>query len=356
MTNWMVKKMGRYKQPYTLHKVGKYWYYRTYDANGLRTTAHTTGQTSKTAARDYCEALYLSGTLTSNNEYFSSYAEHFFDDDSPYVKDRIKPLSINTLKSYRSALNLHLITKLKKKKLADINYTFLKKFRIDLLEQLKPASVDMILQVFNIVLQTAMRDGLIQTNPFDILEPMKYTIESRDAFNRDEVKLLYFEIDERFKSVILMCAMTGMRIAECVSVMQSDIVAGDDFHYIHLTKQLQRKEWTTLKTKEQRDIPIIDELVQMVWNNDFFPYTEFYASIKKIISTFKNYEKRMLSTHSLRHFFITNAKSCGINDAKVEKIAGHSLKGIQEVYTNFKADDLADILEWQKELYNELIK
>lgn len=54
--------------------------------------------------------------------------------------------------------------------------------------------------------------------------------------------------------------------------------------------------------------------------------------------------------------YITNSKSCGINAGKVEKIAGHSLRGMQEVYTNFKVEDLKDVLSWQKELYKELMK
>lgn len=346
--------MGRYKENYTLFKRGKYWYYRTYDANGIRTTAKTTGKTSKNAARDYCESLYLAGTLISNSLTFGEYAEHFLDDNSPYVKDRVTPLSFNTLKAYRNVLNNHLIPDLKTKKIVDINYTFLKKYRMNLIENYKPSSVQGMLSVFYIIMQTARRDGLITSNPFDILEPMQAPKNTRDAFSRSEVKQLYNEINVDFKKVILMCALTGMRITECISVRESDIVQGNGFKFIHLTKQLQRHGWTDLKTKEKRDIPIIDELIPYIWNNDFFPGTEFYASLKNVASRFPEYKERMLSTHSLRHFFITNSKSCGINAGKVEKIAGHSLHGMQEVYTNFKAEDLTDILKWQKDLFLEL--
>ena len=58
----------RYREPYTLipRKVSNktIWYYRTYDKEGKRTTARSTGQTAKTAARAYCATLHKEGNLT----------------------------------------------------------------------------------------------------------------------------------------------------------------------------------------------------------------------------------------------------------------------------------------------------
>lgn len=47
-------------------------------------------------------------------------------------------------------------------------------------------------------------------------------------------------------------------------------------------------------------------------------------------------------------FFITNSKASGVPPIKVEYLAGHSLKGMEQIYTNFRAADCTEILEWQK--------
>lgn len=47
----------------------------------------------------------------------------------------------------------------------------------------------------------------------------------------------------------------------------------------------------------------------------------------------------------------------GINRAKLlreTELSESTLRGMQEVYTNFKAEDLTDILKWQKDLFLEL--
>ena len=88
--------MPRYRQTYTLFKRGKFFYYRTYTAEGVRTTAHSTGCTSLTAARVYCDRLFLEGKMFAGSGMtFRNYAAGFFDKDSVYAKDNgLSPRSI----------------------------------------------------------------------------------------------------------------------------------------------------------------------------------------------------------------------------------------------------------------------
>ena len=58
----------RYREPFTIFP-GKMksglvvWYYQTYDNKNRRTTARSTGQTKKGAARAYCNKLYKDDAL-----------------------------------------------------------------------------------------------------------------------------------------------------------------------------------------------------------------------------------------------------------------------------------------------------
>lgn len=346
----------RYKQPYTLFKRGKYWYFRTYDNRGVRTTAHSTGQTSKSAAKLFCDNLYLNGSLNQSNITFRKYAEHFIDDDSMFITDRPFPMSINSIKLYRVYLRI-LIEELGQLPMSDIDYITLKTFRGKLLQNYSTGYVKGIFAFLDKIFKYAVRSRLINSNPCEVIETLKVVDGDKDAFTREEVKALYSETS--YKDTVLLMALTGMRTSEALCVRASDLTVKDGVNFIHLTAQCDDKgNRIPLKSKFsktlERYIPIIPELVPICERNEFHRLVYMSVQIKKITSKFTDNEKRKLSLYSCRHFFITDAKSHGVIESKVETIAGHKLKGITNVYTNYHAEDLTDILAWQLEVYNFL--
>lgn len=346
--------MSRYKQPYSLYKRGDYWYYRTYTPDGIRTTAKSTGCTSKNAAKDYCNKLYLAGNLYQSEINFKTFAEHFYDDNAPYVRDRVEPLAENTLRGYRVKLNQCILPYFKNTSIGDINYTKLKEFRIWMLKSYSVSHVISTMSTLKHIIDAAYRDRIISVNPFSYLESMNVKPNERDAFTLQELITLYQTIPEEFKKTILLMALTGMRISEAVGILPEDIIQADGFEYINLTKQFNNKKYKKLKGKLSRPIPIMPEIKDLIGFNHL-RLSAFYREYNKIKSTFENANERNLSFHSLRHFFITQAKAKNYNDVKVEYIAGHTLKGITKVYTNFKPEDLTEIIEFQKIIYNEII-
>lgn len=346
--------MSRYREPYTLYKRGDYWYYRTYTPDGIRTAGKTTGQKNKTAARDYCNKLYLSGSLWTSEKTFGEYAKHFYDDNSPYVRDRITPLTENTLRGYRIKMNQYIMPYFSKYKIADINYTVLKRFRIQMLEKYAPSNVVSTMSTLKHIIDNAYRDRLIPVNPYDYLETFNVQKKERDAFTYEEIIYIYKNIPEEFKNIILLMACTGLRISEAIGITSEDFCSADDFEYIHLWRQFNNHKYKDLKNKELRDIPIIPEIKQLI-GFDPTRLSALYRYFEPLKKQLTNFEERKLCFHSLRHYFITASKSAGINPLKVETIAGHSLRGITKIYTNFKVTDLKDILSWQKDFYNKFI-
>lgn len=191
--------MSRYKQPYSLFKRGKFWYYRTYDISGVRTTAHTTGQTSKSAAKAYCDNLFLQGALWQTNQTFKDYAEHFYDDNAPYLKDRVEPLAENSIRGIRVRMKNYIMPYFSKMKLADIKYTTLKEFRIKMLQDYSASNVISTMSTLKHIFDAAYRDRLIAVNPFSYLEPLNVKQNEKDAFTLQEVKVLYQKIPDEFK-------------------------------------------------------------------------------------------------------------------------------------------------------------
>ena len=199
-------------------------------------------------------------------------------------------------------------------------------------------------------------DGLIQRDPFDNLRAIQNNEGARDALTIEEVAKVYHSVDDDIKNKVLILALTGMRVSEMSAVSKSELAEENGITYIHLEKQLINNKFEPLKTKKPRDIPISKKIIPLI--EDYFFRHSFILQKKLVpsIHQIQNWKERKLCVHSLRHFFISSAKSYGINHLKVEAIAGHSLKGIQEVYTTFHVSDLSDIIEWQEWAYLKIIE
>ena len=339
-----------YRHSYTLYKRGGYWYYRVWSADGRR-VAKSTGRTSKGAARTYCDKLLLAGKLLSESGTFASYARGFFDDGSVYVlSNALKPKSVQM---YRRMLDAYIMPHFKAVRLEDITYSRIMAFRLSLQEKgVAARTINIAMTVLKIIISVALRDNIIRRSPFVGYKALRVP-QTKDAFTEDELRTaLPLIADERTRGFVLLLALTGMRISEGFGVCAGDVVEADGLLYIHLARQLQDGAYVPLKSGECRDIPIIPELLPLVGAEKPTRVT-VYRNTRPAFDAASGGSRR-LTVHSLRHFFITSAKSCGINAGKVETIAGHSLKGMEAVYTNYKAKDLAEITRWQKPTYDRL--
>lgn len=340
----------KYKQPYSLYKRGKYYYYRTYDDKGNRTTAKSTGKKTKYEAREFCDSLYLSNNLVKNEILFKTFAAGFYDPEGLYFKDRAAPAANNTIKQYKSLLINYIMPYFENIKVIDIDYLKLKTFRIYLAERLAPASVVSVMGALGRILVSAYRNDIIKNNPFDKLESYNADKGQRDAFTLDEVKTIYKNISDEYKPVILTIALCGLRISEFLGLSPDTIQEEKNIYYLNLTRQRCKGNYIPLKRNSVRVIPVIDYIKNYVlslnnnWKFEYYINKEFHK-VKDIY--FKNTD-RELTIHSLRHFFITNTKSCGVIESKVEYIAGHKLKGVKGIYTNYKINDLTELLDWQE--------
>lgn len=108
----------RITEPYTifLRKLPSgrdVYYYQYRDENGRRSPAYSTGTDKLSKARRICNKLYNEGKFQTNSGLlFRTYAEHFFDEDSPYRKWKRangEDLAKSTLASYVKFLNFQLL-------------------------------------------------------------------------------------------------------------------------------------------------------------------------------------------------------------------------------------------------------
>lgn len=362
--------MPRYKEPFTLYKrKGKkasIWYYRCYSPTGERSCGRSTGKTSKTLARQYCQELIAAGKLwTGEAVTFRQYAEHFFDDNSQWVLERTmngkQTFADRSLILNRQTVDVHLLPYFGKYKFSDIKPSVVKKYRIYESEKgLKNKSINNIIGVFSIIVRSAMADCVIN---FDPLLSVGYLptddSEEVNAFTREQIISMFSKKwnDDEVRLFSLIGALTGMRISEILAIRKDNLFE----KYIDVTDQRIKYELKPLKTKEARFVPIPEGLYKLLKErvSDGFAFEHndnYYRKYLYKNCGVKNYKEENLKFHSLRHFANTDMLAHNIPETKVRGVLGHSEgKGtMTDRYTNWRPEMFPEVYEWQEELIEEI--
>jgi integrase len=375
--------MPKYRENYTLYQRkqgnGKhYWYYRTYAPSGKLLWGKTTGKTSKQAARLYCEDLLKKGQLYGGScKFFRDYAAGFFDDDSPWLSDRMEgstPERPALSKSYIECIRLHLrryiLPFFDSSKMEELKPSLTRKFRTvlrtsgvapvgELAKPLAAKTINNVVSTFRIICDAAIADGDLILDPLKTIKPLPEDEKKRDAFTFDEVRKVLKGIkDKSAYASVLTAACTGMRIAEVLGIRKSKIFP----EYLNLTDQFYHGEVRPLKTKDARKIPLCPDFQKFVAAADYSARYEVvrYDFNRAVDATLTAavHRKRGLCIHSLRHFFNTYLLAENVPPVKVAAVLGHSTGAgsMQERYTNWRPEQFPEVYTVQEKLFRELTK
>ncbi len=192
----------RYKLAYSLKKrklpSGKYiYYYRTYHKDGTRTWARSTGQTTKTAARAYCEQLIKEGKLIPDIQVvtFAVYTQNWWLwDKCKYVKYKRSQSSIN--KSHagnmRKNLTKHILPYFSRFELDAISVKEIEEWLNTMQEKgLANRTININLSTLRIILKEAKRLGDININPCDAVRSLKENSKKKQILTTSEVKAFF---------------------------------------------------------------------------------------------------------------------------------------------------------------------
>ena len=382
----------RYREPFTVFprkmKSGLVvWYYQTYDNNNRRTTARSTGQTSKGAARTYCNKLYKEDALVPNrgsNLVFAKYAENWWIwDKCEYVKFRLsrRELSRKYIDTGRSNLKLNILPYFKNMKLKNITSYDIEKWLMAFAKRgLSNQSANVNFTFLNIMLNDAIRRKLLDNNPAASVAPLKETPRVRDILNISEVGLIFDKksIEKIWGKKIyylanLLSACTGMRVSEVRAVRDEVLFDG----YILVSNQYSSKYGLIpTKTRDSRQVPIPPELqIELdklrVLNTGQYIFStkdgETPVSDQSLNNALRNamteigipkdeQVKRNLTFHGWRHFFNTTMRTNNISDSKLQKLTGHKSQAMTDHYTHFKADDFQDVQKIQVKILQMSLK
>jgi integrase len=354
----MKREWGLFKRK---RKKGFVWYYWYYDENGVR-QQKSTGKSLKHEAIDYVEDQF-SETSTNPHITLQEFAEGFFDwETSNWLKRRsargysvTKPMA-----AMRSGhLENHILPQFGQKKVTEIKAIEVEDWLLNL--DKKSNTKNHILGTFNIILNEAKREGIIEKNPIDDVERVsKSDYEKTDSLSIKEIKKLFPKDYQKLKEiwrrddlivVFFVMLSTGMRRGEVRALRWYNIIWKESAILVtHAVKSDQSIGPT--KTNEARGIIVPKRTMDMLaWWKEKTPFPdkadfvfpgknqntpinqdmiskEFPKALKRAkIKT----DGRNLKAHSLRHTYNTIMKGVLTADM-LREFTGHRTEQMTQRY------------------------
>lgn len=220
---------------------------------------------------------------------------------------------------------------------------------IEVLKERAPKGYRVYHRTLKAALTKAVEWDLIKSNPF-----VKVKIPKRQKLypaylSKDEMELIISNIENAtIKSIVRFSFLTGCRLGEVVNLQYSDI----NFERKHVT--IGNNSFIT-KTREQRIIPLCDELVSLIGElntkrksnctNVFIKEDGFKYSLDYVSKEFKKAVRASAMSedihfHTLRHSFASNLVQKNVPIYTVQKLLGHSSVTTTEIYAHLNTQDL----------------
>ena len=265
--------------------------------------------------KEYAEAKTLAYTKKDwvTLEYY--YKEWLEKDKKPFLKEK-------TIELIENVFNNHILPKLGKTKLKDLDNTKIQNF---LNKMPKTRTKEMISNYFKACVTQAHKERLIDYNPFDLVKFEKKIKSEKGAFSAEEQQTILEHLktsDVRLYKIILLYLCTGCRLNELPTI---ELLEDKNFILVKGTKTENAFRYIQI-SEELRQY--ITESWDIVTN---FPTDYIAKRFRKALSEL-NIKG---SIHTLRHTFATNHYFLGTPAKQLQVWMGHSTINLTlDIYTN----------------------
>jgi integrase len=369
----------------------KVFFYYAYDRDGVRRGPWTTKSLTKTAARNYCNALLRSGGLIPDKKpviTFGELAEGFWDRSSIYITRQESRADITDTYLINSKRNLanqimpyFKDTPLDKITEDDVNNWLLGFKNRTLIKNDEPVVMHYkntyangCLTTINVMLAEAKRRGLIPINPSENVKKLKNDSRDIEILTPEEVQKLFPKAyktiwgDKKIAYVAnRLASLTGMRIGEILG-LKCEYVFDD---YIRVCGQYGEFGYQGhTKTKENRNIPLMPDMIAqlrklMASNGKGFVFSQdggatpvtnsyvrwaFNKALNNIGIDSDEIKRRSITLHSWRHFVNTDLLRQGFSIQQVQSVTGHKSEKMTQRYNHPDARLIADVVEAQSKI------
>ena len=388
--------MPHVKASYTIFarklKSGKVYYFQTYDPNGRRLPARSTGKRTRSEARQFCDALLKAERLTSPDcptleAWVKDRNFYEWDKESPEPKCLYALGRLARSSPDRPAVQRHYIEecyrKLKKYilpgfgryKINLITPAMLEKWMFGLREKgLSAKTTNNISSAFRIITSEAQRLALIVDDPWKRVPMLSPDSKYRGSLDTGEALRLMdpntiqpiWAGHELYYLLSLTAMLTGCRQGEILATQRKD------WHRDHLDVFLgwkpRSKELGPTKTKVKAPVAIPEYLFNRVmefckWEGFVFSFnggsspatgnraTEaFNEALGRIGIDETQRLERGIKFHGWRKFCNTYLRGKKISDPKIRAQTRHATEEMTEHYTTWNAEDFADVRQALEDL------
>lgn len=379
--------------PRTLDSGKKVFYYQAYDEKNRRIAPRSTGQTSKTRARLWCQEQLKAGTLIPEREEDRVPTLEEFGKEvwNPWHSEMVKyrrlrglTLSKSHLENQLRSFTNRIIPGLGKYRLNELTTPMIEKWFLNFKDEgLSHQTCNHLLFNLRTILGEAVRQAKILVNPASGVKPLAKDAKERGILTSDEVVELLSSQDwnKRWPTWItylatIVAASTGMRIGEIMALRWMDLFPENKPDRIVVRHNWDRKHGLkSTKTDKERIIPL-SPLLKRLLNKfsvgkrpehfifsldhgqtpmvDRMLVRAFYDALESIGIDEAVRKERNITFHGWRHFFNTYLRRTGIQDSKVQMVTGHATQEMTEHYTHFNILDLKEVEEAQSGLLKSI--
>ena len=377
----------RYREVFTVFprrmKSGrKIYYYQTYNEEGRRTSAKSTGMVRARDARVYCMKLYRAGLLgvtEKRTPTMAEFAHGWWDPKTcDYLKSRMTRRKISTsyVRIARAVLEKDILPAFAKRPLNKITTSEVDKWVVLNVQRGRAGrTVNRMLMILKIMLGQAVKKRFIDSNPCDGVQRAVVTknrveiltgVEVRQLFEPSAARELWR--DEMHYTLNMLAATTGLRIGE-IQGLRGSCLQGE--YYLEVSAQYNAfHEYTDTKTHETRYVTIptivasgLSRLREANGEGYLFSndggrtpisrsaiYRHFQSALGAIGIDRLGQRHRNLTFHKWRHFFNTTLRMGNVADSKVRKLTGHKSEAMTELYTDFDPREFTDVRRIQEKI------
>jgi len=372
----------RFRNEYTLVKrkmqTGRsVYYYAIYDELTGKRIYRSTGEKTKALAEKYVRELAEQGKLGIKDRVMTrlrDYAADFFIPGKCPVernnRERGKSFTKATMSIRRTSLTEHILPHLGNLPVSGITPSVIDKWIVGLPEndKISRTTANFQLVTLRVVLDQAVRDGLLSENPCNKVETLGNDTKIRNAFTLKEVTAILGKEENwsnpMVRTICLVAALTGMRLGE-IRALRPDCVTPEAILVKYSYSNIDGLKCP--KNGKERLAPIPDGMYEsiMKWNwGDGGYIFRMYKPDKPLSASWieKELRSRMdilgikgKTFHSFRSFFNTQMVSDNVNAETLRAVMGHANEAMTLRYLHTDSAEFPAFRKAQEKIVNDIL-
>jgi len=307
-------------------KRGKYWYI-DYVANGKRRRERASRHKKFATLRlNEIELQKERGELKIPDD---CAIDEFFENFLTYAKAHTCETTLESYERVVIVFKRFLSSNWPVKKLSRVTGQTLEEFKLKRLKSVSKVTVNYDLKVLTTAFNWAKKQNYLTQNPVSAVERFKVVKKQKRFFSKAEIQMILSQCPENMYPVYMILLHTGMRKGELLNLEWKDI----DFE--RRVVKIQPKESWLPKGKRGREIPISDELLEVLAEHRTQSEGQYVVLRtsrnryhKSLLEKFKRFAQKLgiedATIHTFRHTFASHLVMANVDLVTVKELLGHS--------------------------------